>query len=242
MTFDEIEDRYILKIGQKVGNTVESSQQIVDRITEAYLEICRDSGCTYKPPALLTLAAVTLTTNKHALITALGLGSTYEIFRVYRVYWDGFPLHDWNKDVVEEYNNYNDVSGTPVASSVFEEYDSTTHDKITYISFYPFVATANSVDCMVSCFLRPPLPTLATWDTTYPEFGSEYHHLIADYAAIRHLRDRGDVRYSSQRYAEVMRGLEKMYGHYTKMITKGETLRTPLIGGGTKYPRKFYGE
>ncbi len=240
MTFEEVRNRYLLKIGEKTDATSEEESQACDRISEAYWRICKHTLCTWIKPTKATLTAVTATANEHKLITVLGLSR--EPFGIRKVFWEGVPLYCWSKDRIDQMVAYHDGTsgGTPQAYAAWDAYDSVTHDKIIYLSFYDYVATANSTDCYISYFDRPEQPTTANWTDTYPEFASEYHHLIAELVALEFLRDNADRRYTSTLWQECWLELNKMRDHYIHQLNVGEKMWSQA--GQVRSKLHFYGE
>jgi len=237
MTFEEVKNRYLLKIGEAEGNQTEIDAEICERLKEAYWTICSNTDCTWKKPSILTLAEVTATTNEHRLTTALSL-SDGEVLEIYRCFWDGKPLNRWSKGRIDQRNAYNTShSGSdPTAFAFFEEYNSSDGDKRTYIAFFPYVNAANTTDCQLSYFRRPPQPTAVlggtySWDVLYPEFGSEYHHIIADLAALSYLEDVGDARYTSIKHRLVWDKIYNMRDHYVNQLHLGDLMGSLVSAG-----------
>ncbi len=243
MTWAAILNSYFLKLGEDArGSTSESVSLALDRLTEVYWRVCKDTGCTWKPPTLVTLTAVTSTTNKHKITTILGLVEG-EILAVDKVYWEGQELLLWNKGRIDQQTLYNtSATGDPDAFSVHEEYPDCTVVKETYISFYPYINTANSTDCYLSYFLRPVKPTINDYSKKCPEFGEEYHFILAELAALDHLRDTGNSKYSMARYAQVASELTKMRDHYVSGRQYGEMISSRLTSNRGISSIHFYGE
>jgi len=98
MTFDEVLRQYCLKIGQSWGNMSEDlTTEALERVASSYWWLCSETGCTFKPLASVSLSAVTATTNKHELYTALSLTTGQEVFAVADVTWEGVHLARWTK-------------------------------------------------------------------------------------------------------------------------------------------------
>jgi hypothetical protein len=242
MTFETILKRHVAKIGESWGNTTETISEMLDRVTESYWRICKETGCTWREPAVATLAAVTATTNQHQLTTILGISN--EVFDVYQVYWDGKPLNRWSKDRVDQRNYYDDQnsSGDPIAYAVWEEYatDEVTA-KTTYIAFYPYISSANTEDCYISYFELPDKPTTSNYTTKYPIFGEEYHHLIGELSALEYLRDAGDSRYTAMRWRECWIEIGKMRNRYVMQLHIGDRMNAPA-GARVGSKHRYYGE
>ena len=241
MLFSDLEGIYLRKIGQSSDTAREESDDHEDRLSEAYWRYLEITGLTYHGPANLTLAAVTATTNQHNLITALGLTTGYNLFRLHRVYWEDrrFPLLEWNQNAIDHANQYSDAAADPLAFAQFSLYDSASHDKIPYASFYPFVATTITSGLRASYFERPPKPTSTTWSTAYLEMPEEDQFQVAELAAVEYLKDRGDARYTTRREQDCWGKIIGTKDRMTVQITKGELLIAPLNGIGR---RRYYGE
>jgi hypothetical protein len=241
MTFEAVKDRFLLKIGDKPDNKSEEDSEIIQRIVEAYWYVCKVTGCTYKEPQLISLSAVTLTTNEHNLETALSLADGEKIFNVKSVSWDGNRLNRWNKDAIDEANRvYSGGTGNPTAFSIQEKWNATANDVVMYISFYPLVSAANAEDCYVSWFKRPVAPTTSNWDEVYPEFAEEYHPIIAEKAALEFLKDIGSARFDLMRWRDVQDKISTMKQVYTSKITRGEKPVSTL--GYRRSEPRWYGE
>jgi len=242
MTFETILNRHLAKIGEASGNSTETTSQILDRITEAYWRICKETGCTWREPAVATLAAVTATANQHQLTTILGISN--EVFDVYNVYWDGMQLNRWSKDRIDQQNLYADQSATgdPLAYAVWEEYatDATT-SKTTQIAFYPYIGSADTTNCYISYFELPDKPTTSNYTAKYPIFGEEYHHIIAELSALEYLRDIGDSRYTPMRWRECWIEIGKMRDRYIMQLHIGDKMGSPA-GARSGHKYHFYGE
>jgi hypothetical protein len=243
MTFEDVLKRHVSKMGETWGNATETIAEMLDRVTEAYWRICKETGCTWREPVVATLAAVTATTNQHDIVTMLSLSN--EVFSVHKVYWDGKPLNRWNKDRIDQMNLYDNqtLGGDPRAYAFWEEYATdTTTAKTTYMAFWPFISSADTTNCYVSYFELPDKPTSSNYATKYPVFGEEYHHLIAELSALEHLRDLGDSRYTPMRWKDCWTQIAKMRDKYVTIISSGERAASPAsaTAGGSKY--HFYGE
>ena len=245
MTFEEVLRQYCLKIGQAWGNMGEDlTTESLERVASAYWSICADTGCTFKPLTSVSLSAVTATTNKHELYTALSLTTGQEIFAVVDVTWEGVHLARWDKNGIDAANEYGDETGSsdPRAYAVWEEWVEADNEKHTYIAFFPFVGTANTTDCKISYFLRPVKPTTSNYTSTYPLFAGEYHELIAEKAALKYLRDQGSQRYNAARMAEFAMELAKMKQHYMDQVMAFEIIDAPTNQRMSWLDVKFYGE
>lgn len=220
MTFEGVKDRYLLKIGQRIG-AHEEDQDHLDRLLKAYTYLLQTTLCTISRPTLVSLSAVTQTTNAHDLLTALGVTG---LMGVRRVFWrDRVPprVPQWNKQAIEEANDSDSLySGEPVAYAVWTSRSSNT-DKW-YMSFFPFISAANTTDCYITYLARPTMPTTLTWATVYPDFNDDYHDLIAEVAALDYLRDRGDARYTKVRILMVDDEVKRMKAFYNDQALTGE--------------------
>lgn len=233
-SFEDIYKAYLRKIGEEEGNTSRSIEQDIDHIGEVYWRICRDTGCTYVPPTLVSLSGVTATTNKHALATALSLSSGEEVFGVKSVLYGGDQrLVRWNKDIIEQYNIGYGGGGDARAYAIFDEMSSGV--KTTYISFYPYVASANTTDYRISYFLRPVKPTSTAYATEYPSFSDDWHWLISELAALETLRDLGDNKFTHARWADVVGKINEMAVSYVSRIHTGEKIASPLGNRDAQY-------
>ena len=235
MTFDEVKNEYLLRIGQpeSSGTSVEKVAEHLRRIRKAYNDICRDTMATWVSPALVELSVVTASTNEHDLDTLLS--PTSGIYDTHQVFWANRSsprLPKWNKQVIDEMNQSLTTSGYlyPSAYATWTERSSNA-DKW-YIAFYPFIATADTTNCFISYFAKPAAPTVATLTTTYPAFADDYHEVIAELAALSYLRDNGDSRYNGGRWRSVQDQIQTMKNRYTPQIMKGEAFGGFLQGGG----------
>jgi hypothetical protein len=252
MTFESLKDRYLQKIGQKAGYAEglqsEDDTEICNRLADEYWNICRETGCTYRKPTLLTLTATTLALNKHNLETAIGateLPTTHKIFSVRRIYYkpNSPPrLGKWNKDAIDDANNSGaiDTTGSPIAFAEWSEWDTDTNANITYVSFYPYLSEADSTNFLCSYFRRPPQPTIDDWDSLYPEFPEDYHDCIAERAAWKFLRDKGDVRATLRRWQETILETNRLKDKFRSQLIKGERFRGTMEAG-VVMPR-WYGD
>lgn len=238
MTFEDVLKAYARKIGQEWGNMAEDLlTESLERVASAYWNLCLQTGCTFKPPTLVTLAAVTADTNKYQLTGAnlLNPGSGYEIFTVYSVTWKGLPVSRWDKVKIDAENEYFSGIGSDnlEAFAVWEEFDNETHDKISYIGFYPFMEVADDENCKISAFLRPPKPTSSNYTLTSPIFGGEYHELIAELAASEYPR----IKFDLKRTLKLEESISRMRGHFLDQISAFEIMEQPIE---TTRPLYFY--
>lgn len=235
MTFEAILKAHARKIGESWGNMSEDlTTEALERVASSYWEIVQETGCTWQKPTLLTLTAVTLTTNAHRLSTALGLTAGTEVLNVSELTWQGKPIPRWDKEKIDQSNEYftGVSSSEPWAYAFWEEWNASDNDKRTYIAFYPFLSEANSVDYRLSYFLRPAKPTISNYNTLNPTFAPEYHELIAERSALKWLRDIGDRKFNLPRMGEVENKIVKMRSHYTQQISSFLALPDPLSRNG----------
>jgi len=240
MTFEDVLKRYALKVGEEWGNMTEDLlTESLERVASAYWDICLQTGCTFKVPILVSLGAVTADTNKYQLTTLLGCDTGYEILAVYSVTWKGLPVSRWDKIKIDTENEYFSGVGSDnlEAFGVWEEFDDTTHDKITYIGFYPFMEVADAENCRISAFLRPPKPTTSDYTSLYPVFGGEYHELIAELAAQKYLGEKGDVKLTNKRILDLDAAVSRMKGHFFDQVSAFEVMEQPIE---TTRPPYFY--
>ena len=251
MTFEEVKNEYLLRIGQpeSAGSSREEMAEHLRRIRKAYNELCRTTMSTWVEPTLVSLSAVTITTNEHDLDTILDLAAGDGIYSVDKVFWAARPrprLPNWNKQAIEEHNRrYSAVTLTyPSAYAVWEERDTTTPADVWKISFAPYIYAADTTNCYISYFRKPPQPALINIDGTmamYPQFSDDFHEVIAELAALKYLRDRGDGRWSQSRWIDVQDEIKTMKDRYTPMVTKGEAF-AGFLQGGARFGTLRYGE
>lgn len=236
--------RFLRSIAQKAGEQLEDDEMILSRLVDAYWELCRETCATWKKSTVATLTAVTATTNQHALATALGLATGYEVFDTKQIFWKSSPrqLRRLNKDVIDYYNNTYASSGTPDAYAFWEE------GSVSYISFFPYISSDDSTNMNISYFEKPPVPDVVSgggtsaWDQMSPVFDSKYHHLIAEKAALQYLRDHGSRKYNLDRRRDVENLIGDMTDFYIGQMEAGMVMGSPVIGGGGWGRIHFYGE
>jgi len=220
-TFEDILKSYVSKIDEEWGNVTEDSgasvTNMLRRLNENYLDILRETGASWQPPATLTLTAVTATTNKHRLTTALGLSSG-EVLSIDSISWDGTPLLLRDKKWIDEQYDYSTTaSGDPLYYAFWGEYDDTAHDEVTYVAFYPFVGTANAADCKATYCKKPPKVTETgtyAYDSTYPLFADQYAPDLAEKMALQRLMESGDSKISNTRLVRHDNRMTLMKNHY----------------------------
>jgi hypothetical protein len=212
MVFIDILKSYSRKINEDWGYNTEIGVEgvgMIPRLCENYWDLIRETGCTWQPPTLLTLTAVTPSTNKHKLITALGL-ATGEILSLDEVKWKGRTLYQWDKAKIDaEYDYVNGTSsGEPKAYAFWNE------DDDTYIAFYPCVESANSTDCKVTWNKRPVKPDDTNYDTTSPIFAEQYHEVLAEKMALQFYDQPDSAPVSRTRLIKHENNVAKMRSHY----------------------------
>jgi len=240
MTFEEVDSQFLLKIGEESGNSRETLSQRLDRINESYWQICQETGATYVPPVTVSLSA---DTNQYRLYTLLGLSTGEEVFNIHRATYQGRRLNRWSKQAVDEQNELRDAAGGGMARAYafWEVYSADDGDKQTYIAYFPYVSSDDSTNFTISYFKRPVKPTTGNYTTLYPEFGGEFHWLIAELAALKYLRDRGDSKYSLVRWNDVWSEIRKMKDHYLHMIHVGERVSSPLGDRALPFDWRYLG-
>ena len=212
-TFADIIDSYIRKIGEEVGNTTEDrTADILPRLNENYWSLLRQTGASWQQPTTLTLAAVTPTTNKHKLVTALGL-STGEVLSIDEVRWRGVPLLEWDKGKIDSLYAANSASAGifPTAYALWWDGDDS------YISFYPCVESANAVDCKITWSKRP---AKIAAETESPIFGDTYAMVLAEEMAQEFLLNSADAKLSNVRMVKHENDKRKMTNHFLSMRPK----------------------
>ena len=240
LSLSELRSRYWLKIGESSESTQSHSETTVEtnyRLNDAYRYIQRVTGCTYKKPELVSLTAVTASTNYHDLSKLLSLTSGASVMSIHEVFWEGIPLYEWNKDRIDQMNKYDSVSAgeDPIAYAFFSE--GAGNDRVNYISFFPYVASDNSTDCYISYFEL--LPDMS--DDDYPRFDAQWHDLIADIAARDYQLDSGDAKLSPVKIAQVEDRLNSMKANYYRRLQIGEAVPA-AIGAQNLHYGRFYGE
>ncbi len=232
MTWESVLGEYLMRIGQpeSAGSSREVIAEHLRRIRTSYNHLCMVTGATWVEPTLVELAVVTLTTNEHNLRTLLDLDDADGMYKIDKVFWASkVPprLPEWNKQAVEEQNQMHRSSAVnyPYAYAFWTERES--NADLFKISFFPFIRSADTINCYISFFRKPVAPTAANLNGTtaaYPQFNDDYHEVIAERAALTYLRDRGDKRYTQARWIDVQDKIQEIKDLYTPMITRGETI------------------
>lgn len=238
LSLNDLRDRYWLKIGESSDNHSETSDQVDDRLNEAYQYICRITGCTWRKPQLASLSAVTASTNYHDLSSALTLTEGAGVHSIHRVIWDGVQLHEWSKGRIDQQNEWSDTHPgcDPEAFGFFTE--GTGDSRTDYICFYPCLSSANTTDCYIEFFER--LADMSA-DADYPGFDSQWHHLIADLAAYEFLESVDSARATPVKLARTIDKINDMKLYYFNMLNIGD-LQPSYLARTTSLKRHFYGE